>query len=160
MKHSQNNTQAQVALLRNDSEIDSPVKNSLCCIAAGITALSSTTTEVLTPHKKLRGTAPSDATLIAQERLLAQPVVGYAHASGHVEYLPEGGESRRYSLVVPTDTQLIEWLDQRGYFWSEYETSQISFPHEETDTEGYKHVRDALVEAYQQDQAQLSGGDL
>ncbi len=77
MKHSQDNIQAQAALLRNDSEIDTPVKNSLCCVAAGITAPISATAKALIPHEKLRGAALADATLTAQVSPLAQPVVGY-----------------------------------------------------------------------------------
>lgn len=48
------------------------------------------------------------------------------------------------------DTQLIEWLDTRGTFNAEPELSSISFPHE-ADTWGYKHLRDALREAYELD---------
>jgi hypothetical protein len=51
--------------------------NSLCCAAAGITAPLSATAEAQTPHEKLRGAAATDAALIAQNRPLAQPVVGY-----------------------------------------------------------------------------------
>lgn len=81
MTHSQDNTQVQAALLRDDSGIDTPVKNSLCCAAAGIIASSSATAEALIPHEKLRGAALADATLNAQERPLAQPVVGYTPPS-------------------------------------------------------------------------------
>ena len=77
MKHSQNNTQSQTALLRQNSGIDAPIKNSLCCAAAGITASISATAETLIPHEKLREAATPDATLIAQDRPPAQPVVGY-----------------------------------------------------------------------------------
>ncbi len=76
MTHSQDNTWVQAALLRNDSGIDTPVKNRLCCAAAGIIASSSATAEALIPHEKLRGAATPNATLIAQNRQLAQPVVG------------------------------------------------------------------------------------
>ncbi|VVP72421.1 hypothetical protein PS906_02242 [Pseudomonas fluorescens] len=76
MTHSQDNTQVQAALLRDNSGIDSPVKNTLCCAAAGIIASSSATAEALIPHEKLRGAAPPNATLIAQNRQPAQPVVG------------------------------------------------------------------------------------
>jgi len=48
------------------------------------------------------------------------------------------------------DTQLIEWLDARGTFNTEPELSSISFPHE-ADTWGYKHLRDALREAFELD---------
>ncbi|MDB6443267.1 hypothetical protein PII47_07735 [Pseudomonas sp. 21TX0197] len=83
MKQEQNNTQAQPALLRSANRVDAPVKNSLCCAAAGITAPFSNTTEALIPHEKLRGAAHTEATLIAQDRPLAQPVVGYTHG-GHI----------------------------------------------------------------------------
>lgn len=80
MKQGQKNTQPQAALLRSvSSRVDAPVKNSLCCAAAGITALPSSTAEALIPHEKLRGAAHTEATLIAQDRPLAQPVVGYTH---------------------------------------------------------------------------------
>ena len=79
MKQGQNNTQPQAALHRSASRVDAPVKNSLCCAAAGITALPSSTTEALIPHEKLRGAAHTEATLIAQDRPPAQPVVGYKH---------------------------------------------------------------------------------
>ena len=65
------------ALLRNTNGIDAPVKNSLCCAAAGIIAPLSATAEALIPHEKLRGAALADATLDAQKRKLAQPAVGY-----------------------------------------------------------------------------------
>jgi hypothetical protein len=159
MKNHQDNANALPALLRAAGGVDTLETNSLCCAAAGIIASSSATAEALIPHEKLREAALADATLNAQARPLAQPVVGYTHDSGHTESLREEGEGRRYSLVFPTDTQLIEWLDRRGSFWRDLETSQISFPHEDTDTEGYKHLRDALVEAYQQDLAELIGGD-
>lgn len=81
MKHVQNNTQSQAALLRNASRVDAPVKNSLCCAAAGIIAPLRATAEALIPHEKLRGAAPPEATLIAQNCPLAQPVVGYTHGS-------------------------------------------------------------------------------
>ena len=77
MKHSQVNPQSQAALLCNDSSIDTSVKNSLCCGAAGITAHHSSTAEALISHEKLRGAAHPEATLIAQDPPLAQPVVGY-----------------------------------------------------------------------------------
>lgn len=79
MKQAQNHTQSQAALLRSASRVDAPVKNSLCCAAAGITALPRSTAETLIPHEKLRGAAHTEATLAAQDRPLAQPVVGYTH---------------------------------------------------------------------------------
>lgn len=77
MKREQNNPQPQAALLRSAIRVNTPAKNSLCCAAAGITALPYPPAEALIPHEKLRGAATPEATLIAQARLLAQPVVGY-----------------------------------------------------------------------------------
>ncbi|WP_340051148.1 helix-turn-helix domain-containing protein [Pseudomonas proteolytica] len=223
MKNIQNNTGALPALLRTADGVDTLVTNSLCCAAAGIIAPSRATAEALIPHEKLRGAALADATLNAQDRPLAQPVVGYTPVSGQANSIREVGatylpvddllttdqvatalglssrtlaawrssrsnslpyvktgsrvryrrqdvaawlESRTFSvaktasrIVFPTDSQLIEWLDQRGDLCCSIETSSITFWHEDSDTEGYKHVRDALIDAYQQDQANLSGGD-
>ena len=77
MKQEQNNIQTQAALLRSTNRVDAPVKNSLCCIAAGIIAPSTATADVLIPHEKLREAATPDATLITQNRPPAQPVLGY-----------------------------------------------------------------------------------
>ena len=71
------NTQASTALLRNANRVDTTETKSLCCAAAGIIVPLSATAEALIPHEKLRGAALADATLNAQERPLAQPVVGY-----------------------------------------------------------------------------------
>ena len=76
MTHSQGSFQPQTALLRHASGIDTPVEKSLCCVAAGIIPPLSATAEALIPHEKLRGAATPDATLIAQNRPPAQPVVG------------------------------------------------------------------------------------
>lgn len=73
---SQNDQQPQAALLRNSSWSTTQKTKSLCCTAAGITALPSSTTESPVPHEKLREAATYDATLIAQNRPPAQPVVG------------------------------------------------------------------------------------
>ena len=77
MKHSQSNTHCQAALLCKKSNVGAPLKNSLCCVAAGITALPSSTIEVLIPYEKLREAATSNATLFAQSCPPAQPAVGY-----------------------------------------------------------------------------------
>lgn len=50
----------------------------------------------------------------------------------------------------PLDTQLIEWLNERGDLWGEPEMSTIRFPHQ-AETAGYPHLRDALREAYELD---------
>ncbi|MDR6580735.1 hypothetical protein [Pseudomonas extremaustralis] len=83
MKNQQENISAVAALLRSTSGVDTPVINSLCCAAAGITAPSSATAEARIPHEKLRGAAVSDAMLTASGRPLAQLVVGYTQASGN-----------------------------------------------------------------------------
>ena len=72
-------TQTSTALLHTANGVDTLETNSLCCAAAGIAPLSATA-EALIPHEKLRGAATPDATLIAQNRPPAQPVVGYTQA--------------------------------------------------------------------------------
>lgn len=67
--------QDESALHCNASSIATPVNNSLCCAAAGITASSSATADALIPHEKLRGAELADATLLAQKRLFAQPAL-------------------------------------------------------------------------------------
>ena len=79
MQKDQHNTQSTTALLRKETSVDTPETNSLCCAAAGIIAPSSSTTEALIPHEKLREAATPNATLIAQNRPPAQPAVGYTH---------------------------------------------------------------------------------
>ena len=79
MTHSLTNRLLLPALLRNTSGIDTPVKKSLCCAAAGITKAFRATAGVLIPHTKLREAAPIDAPLNAQNRPPAQLVVGYTH---------------------------------------------------------------------------------
>ena len=79
MTHSHTNRLCPTALLRNANGIDTPVKNSLCCAAAGITTAFCATAWVLIPHIKLREAAHTDAPLNAQNRPPAQPVVGYTH---------------------------------------------------------------------------------
>ncbi|MCA5973195.1 hypothetical protein KBY08_15925 [Pseudomonas sp. P135] len=74
--YSQTDHQPQAALLRNSSWSTTQKTNSLCCTAAGITALPSSTNEAPVPHEKLREAATHDATLIAQNRPPAQPLVG------------------------------------------------------------------------------------
>ena len=70
-------TQISTALLRNANGVDAPETNSLCCAAAGIIDPLTSTAEALIPHEKLREAATPYATLIAQNRPPAQPVVGY-----------------------------------------------------------------------------------
>ncbi|MNM09435.1 hypothetical protein D3C81_195240 [compost metagenome] len=77
MKMDLHTNQASTALLRTSNGVDTLETNSLCCVAAGIIAPLSATAEALIPHKKLREAAKPNATLIAQNRPLAQPVLGY-----------------------------------------------------------------------------------
>ncbi|WP_193559273.1 hypothetical protein [Pseudomonas koreensis] len=79
MQMDQHDTKSTTALLRKEASVDTLETNSLCCAAAGIIAPSRSTTEALTPHEKLREAAAPNATLIAQNRPPAQPVVGYTH---------------------------------------------------------------------------------
>ena len=79
MQKDQHDTQSTTALLRKETSVDTTETNSLCCAAAGIIAPLSSTTEVLTPHEKLREAAAPNATLIAQNRPPAQLVEGYKH---------------------------------------------------------------------------------
>ncbi len=77
MTHTLNKHKSQGALLRRDCSITTQNIKSLCCVAAGITALWRSTTEARIPQEKLREAATTDTTLIAQFRSLAQLVVGY-----------------------------------------------------------------------------------
>lgn len=77
MKMDQHTTQTSTALLCSANGVDTPETNSLCCAAAGIIAPLSATAEALIPHEKLREATAPGATLIAQNRPPAQPVVGY-----------------------------------------------------------------------------------
>jgi len=77
MKKQKDASSTLPALLRTAGSVDTLETNSPCCAAAGIIAPFSTSTEALIPQEKLRGAALTDATLNAQERPLAQPVVGY-----------------------------------------------------------------------------------
>ncbi|MBX8469720.1 hypothetical protein K5E37_11780 [Pseudomonas sp. RIT778] len=81
MQKDQQNTQSTTALLREETRVDTLETNSLCCAAESIIAPSSSTTEALIPHEKLREAATSNATRTAQNRPLAQPVVGYTHGA-------------------------------------------------------------------------------
>ncbi|MHC8298980.1 hypothetical protein [Pseudomonas sp. ZS1P83] len=81
MKMGLNTNQTSTALLCNANGVDAKTTKSLCCAAAGIIAPLSATAEVLIPHEKLREAVAPDATLIAQCRPPAQPVMGYAHLS-------------------------------------------------------------------------------
>lgn len=92
MQKDQHNTRFLTALLREQTSVDTLGTNSLCCAAAGIIAPSSSTTEALIPHEKLREAATPNATLTAQNRPPAQPVVGYLHApDSHMQLLKTDG---------------------------------------------------------------------
>lgn len=103
MKNHQVNTSALPALLRTANGGNTLETNSLCCVAAGIIAPLSATAEALVPHEKLRGAALVDATLNAQERPLAQPVVGY---KGH------NTKWRNSSTPLPTSIKVRQNLAQ------------------------------------------------
>jgi hypothetical protein len=75
----QHDTQSTTALLREETSVDALETKSLCCVAAGIIAPASSTTEALIPLEKLREAAAPNATLIAQNRPLAQLAQGYVH---------------------------------------------------------------------------------
>ena len=94
MKMEQNTSQTSTDLLRNTNSVAAPETKSLCCAAAGIIASSSATAEALIPHEKLRGAALADATLNAQERPLAQPVVGYTPPSNIANAQPASPRGR------------------------------------------------------------------
>ena len=79
MKIDLHTTQTSTALLCNANGVNALETKSFCCAAAGITASICATAEALIPHEKLRGAATLDATLIAQNCPLAQPVMGYAY---------------------------------------------------------------------------------
>ena len=81
MKMEQNATQTSTALLRYASGVDATETNNLCCIAAGNIAPLSAITEARTPHEKLREATTPDATLVAQNRSLAQLAQGYKSLS-------------------------------------------------------------------------------
>ncbi|WP_256574478.1 MULTISPECIES: hypothetical protein [unclassified Pseudomonas] len=77
MQRDQHETQSTTALLREKASVDTLETNSFCCAAAGIIAPSSSTTEALIPHEKLREAATPNATLTAPNRPPAQPAEGY-----------------------------------------------------------------------------------
>jgi len=70
-------TQISSALLCGAACVDAQKTNSLCCAAAGNTACVCANAGAVIPHQKLRRAARPHATLIAQNRPSAQPVVGY-----------------------------------------------------------------------------------
>jgi hypothetical protein len=85
MQKDQHTSQSTTALLCEEASVNTLATKSLCCEAAGIIAPSSSTTEALIPHEKLREAATPNATLIAQNRPPAQPAVGYTHSDSNSE---------------------------------------------------------------------------
>lgn len=79
MPHAQPTAQAMTALLRNAASVDAQKTKSLCCVAAGITALARNTTEARIPHEKLRGAAIPGAMLNVQTGPHAQPKAKYKY---------------------------------------------------------------------------------
>lgn len=113
MKNHNDNTNALPALLRTANDGDTLEINSLCCVAAGIIAPLSATAEALIPHEKLRGAALADATLNAQERPLAQPVVGYTTTCNQNLTMPlqlAQGELLSFQISITTLKQFIRFL--------------------------------------------------
>ncbi|MGA8134474.1 MAG: hypothetical protein WCA48_10035 [Pseudomonas gingeri] len=109
MKTDLHTTRTSTALLCNANSVDAPETNSLCCAAAGIIAPVSATADALIPHEKLREAAAPDATLSAQNRPPAQPVVGYTNASRVINALPESKAGRRYWPADLTNVRPEEW---------------------------------------------------
>jgi hypothetical protein len=77
MQKDQDTSLSPTASLCEEARVNTLETNSLCCGAAGIIASSSATAEALIPEEKLRWAALADATLTAQQRPPAQPVLGY-----------------------------------------------------------------------------------
>ncbi len=106
MQMDQHDTQCTTALLCRETSVDTLETNSLCCAAVGIIDPLSATAEALIPHEKLRGAALADATLNAQERPLAQPVVGYKPPTTQSKALDalrshiEASESQAQAAIV------------------------------------------------------------
>lgn len=63
-------------------------------------------------------------------------------------------ESNQHLNSQSLDTQLIEWLNERGDLFGDTEISNLRFPHIEACPTGYPHIRDALREAFEQNRAQ------
>ncbi|MCQ2994208.1 hypothetical protein NLO95_08770 [Pseudomonas syringae] len=106
---------------------------------AALIAISQTLELAARTWKGLRATEKADRANAQQQVLnqFASRIRGYLASSKALN-------------SQPLDTQLIEWLNERGDLWGEPEASTIRFPHEAT-TEGYQHLRDALREAYELD---------
>lgn len=127
MQKDQHNTQSTTALLRKEASVDTIETNSLCCAAAGIITPSSSTTEVLTPHEKLREAAAPDATLIAQNRPPAQLAVGYQHK--------KETQLKQFNFLIP----LLQHQQQRlGFTFYMGELSDIFLEHHTPSSSHYR----------------------
>ena len=104
MKIEQHTTETSTALLCNVEVVDAQETKSLWCGAAGITKPVNATAEALIPHEKLREAAHFDATLIAQYRPLAQPVVGYTPPLS-ARFMPNASDGQRLRTVEPASHQ-------------------------------------------------------
>jgi hypothetical protein len=115
-------TQSTTALFCRETSVDTLETNSHCCVAAGIIAPLSTTTEALIPHEKLREAATLNATLIAQNRPPAQPAVGYTHPERKTESPSQEAADR-----IPIDERIefekefpihegLQYCTQRGTY--------------------------------------------
>lgn len=111
MQMVQDDTQSTTALLRKEISVDTLETKSLCCEAAGIIALSSSTTEALVPHEKLREAATPNATINAQKRPLAQPVVGYDRSLNFsIDFLNDFLKAKNIArkIIMDLDQTLFE----------------------------------------------------
>ncbi len=124
MKRDLHTTQTSTALLRNANGVDAQETKSLCCGAAGIIAPLTATADVLIPHEKLREAATPDATLIAQTRPPAQPVVGYKplppdqNASKQTAVIAvQIGERAEFEKELPVP-EGVQYCRQRGAYIS------------------------------------------
>lgn len=122
MQTDQHNTQSTTALLCTEASVDTLKTNSLCCAAAGIIDPSSSTNEALIPHEKLREAATPNATLNAQHRPPAQPVVGYTSPTRTSENLsqdavdvPKVDERAEFEKEFPIPEGL-QYCKQRGTY--------------------------------------------
>ncbi|VVQ34599.1 hypothetical protein [Pseudomonas fluorescens] len=122
MQKDQHSTQPTTALLCTEASVDTLETNSLCCAAAGTIASSSSTTEALIPHEKLRAAATPSATLNAQHRPPAQPAVGYTSPSLTSENpsqdavdVPKVDERAEFEKEFPVPEGL-QYCKQRGTY--------------------------------------------
>lgn len=122
MQKDRHTNQSTTALPRKETSVDTLETNSLCCAAAGIIAPSSSSTEALIPHEKLREAATPNATLNAQNRPPAQPAEGYKHPSCSPErtakiaaYKVQINERAEFEKEFPVPEGL-QYCTQRGTY--------------------------------------------